>query len=116
MKSVSGFASTFLLPATASVLLIGVATLGTAEEQPITLSASVRLNDLDLSSARGLRAARDRIRHLAQQLCNELGEPAFREVYDFADCIGAASGEPLRRLDTMARQNSTRQVARNSGR
>lgn len=91
------FVSTFLLPVTAMVLL-GAATLGTAGEQPTTRSASVKLDDLDLSSETGLRAARGRIRHLAQQLCNELGEPPIRGVYDFADCVGLASSEPLRRL------------------
>jgi UrcA family protein len=111
VKRVAAFVSTVLLSATATVLLMGVPTLGTAEEQPLTLSASVRLTDLDLSSETGLRAARDRIRYVAEQLCNELGEPPSRGVYDFADCVSFASSEPLRRLGTLANPNSGRAVA-----
>lgn len=112
MKRLPTLLTVTLLPVTTAVMVLATSTVATAAGQPVTLSASVRLSDLDLSSETDRRAARDRIRQLAEQLCDELGESTTSVVYDFADCVSAASSQALRRLASIARQKSPRQVAK----
>ncbi|HME41190.1 MAG TPA: UrcA family protein [Steroidobacteraceae bacterium] len=74
-------------------LLLSVA-IGTSmpAEAATEKSATVRIADLDLSTDKGMQAARDRIHDTARKLCNQLINPwSISHEPDFVQCVNEAT-------------------------
>ena len=99
------------------MVLFGILPVGTSADQPaaaaaVSRVADVSLADLDLSTPRGLRVARDRLHTMAQRVC---AAPADNRVPSsqptFAACVDRTVGNALRQIDALGR---TKAAVRNS--
>ena len=107
------------IPAGAALLmvLLGFLPVRSLADQPLVTMAvrsveDVPLSDLDLSTAQGMRLARDRLHNMAERLCADRGagrnpssQPAFRA------CVESTVANALRQLDVVKQNDMT---ARNS--
>jgi len=69
----------------------------------LTLESKVSLADLDLSTAKGVRAAHKRLEHKAQHLCRQLWDSTsatFRWTY--AACVKETLADAVQRLNVPA--------------
>ena len=94
--------------ATACIALSAVATLPALADPPTapaphSLQSKVAMADLDLSTAKGLRAAHKRLRAKAEHLCRQLGDSAsstFRWTY--AACVQESLADAVHQLNVPA--------------
>lgn len=94
--------------ATACIALSAVAPLPALADPPTapaphTLESRVSLADLDLSTAKGVRAAHKRLRGKAEHLCRQLGDSAsstFRWTY--AACVQESLADAVHQLNVPA--------------
>jgi UrcA family protein len=64
-----------------------------------TASAKVSLADLDLSTDKGMQAARDRLHRAARRLCAKVLDPwAISHQPDFVACVDAATAAAVARV------------------
>jgi UrcA family protein len=62
-------------------------------------SATVRIADLDLSTANGMQAARDRIHETAKRLCQQVINPwSISHQTDFVQCVNDATTTTVAQL------------------
>jgi UrcA family protein len=100
--------SSSALIATACIALSAVAPLPALADPPTapaphTLESKVSLADLDLSTAKGVRAAHKRLRAKAEHLCRQLGDsasPTFRWTY--AACVQESLADAVHQLNVPA--------------
>lgn len=94
--------------ATAYIAFSAVAPLAAFADPPTapaphTLESKVSLADLDLSNAKGVRAAHKRLRGKAEHLCRQLGDSAsstFRWTY--AACVQKTLANAIHQLNVPA--------------
>ena len=94
--------------ATACIAFSAVAPLAAFADPPSapapqTLESKVSLADLDLSTAKGVRAAHKRLRGKAEHLCRQLGDSVsstFRWTY--AACVRATLADAIHQLNAPA--------------
>ena len=70
--------------------------------------ADVSLSDLDLSSAEGMRLARDRLHAMAQHVCADRGagrEPSSQPA--FGACVDSTVANALRQIDALRQSHAT---------
>jgi UrcA family protein len=87
-------------------LLIPVAALAEEPQAAVSRSARVSLADLDLSTAEGAQAARERIQATARRLCRQFIDPLDLDVHaSFVACVDRAVAAALRQITppTLAR-------------
>jgi UrcA family protein len=81
---------------------------------PNTRAATVRLADLDLSTAEGVRTAHERISQVARQLCTQLSDPHdWSRQANYVECVNESTTAALRQLPSPAL--AAAQTARQGG-
>jgi UrcA family protein len=71
-----------------------------AQKTPVTRSGRVSLQGLDLSTAAGAQAARERIHQAARRLCGALADDLdLAHQPHFVACVAEATARATRRLD-----------------
>lgn len=70
-----------------------------AEIVNVSLSREVRFDDLDLRTASGARALRDRVRRTASALCRQLDDQYLVTDDDSVPCIRAAVDDAMHQAD-----------------
>jgi UrcA family protein len=96
------------------MVLFGILPVGTSADQPaaaaaVSRVADVSLADLDLSTPRGLRVARDRLHTMAQRLCAEpAGGGGLSPEPIFVTCVDSTLARALRQINMTTRHSVTR--------
>ena len=104
------------LPTTA---LLALCVLGSAAEAgatrdtaPVTRSAKVSLAGLDLSSADGARAARERLRRTARRLCAQVADELdLSHQSNFVACVDESLAAALRQETEIGESTATAKAA-----
>jgi UrcA family protein len=100
--------STRAVIATACVALSAVAPLAAFADAPTapathTLESKVSLADLDLSTAKGVRAAHKRLTRMAEHLCRQLWDStSFTFRWTYAACVQETLANPIQQLNVPA--------------
>ena len=81
---------------------------------PATRAATVRLGDLDLSTAEGVRTARERITQAARHLCTQVSDlHDWSRQSNYVECVNESTSAALRQLPSPAL--AAAQAARQGG-
>ena len=84
----------------------------TTVRNSVTSSATVPLDDLDLSTPKGVRTARERLQAMARRLCGELARRPDLNLPDYGTCVhdSLAAGEA--QADALAAARTARAARR----
>jgi UrcA family protein len=91
--------------------------LGTAMAQESAAPNTVRVSlaDLDLSTRKGVRAARERVYRAARLICAKVRNSADMQTQlNYITCIDDAMAPSVARIDRVVRNMSTGQLAQSS--
>jgi UrcA family protein len=81
---------------------------GSAAATTLSRATAVSLSDLDLSTAQGMRLARDRLHTMAEHVCAESGsdrEPSSHAAFDA--CVDSTVANALRQISALSQAHTT---------
>ena len=102
----------------AAMLMLSIGMLGSAAAKADQLtgdsrSQSVKLSDLDLSTADGQQLARARVHELARTLCSRVAEELDLSHHEnFVECVDTAVAKAGERLQALLNRQPASQLAR----